>query len=108
MSTTIPLACDLTAIDKAERSHHAALTQRLFGAVLDVRELPNGFGFCLGQDMLVVAEEFVSRERLRCPFFHFTLDIEPGSKTVWLMLTGSDGVKQFVRAEFAVMTDKLN
>jgi hypothetical protein len=43
--------------------------------------------------------EFISLERLCCPFLGFALEVEPESGPVWLRLTGREGVKAFVREE---------
>ena len=107
MTDDLPIACDLTAIKADERLHHEVLTHRLFSAVQEVHELPDGYGFRLPTEMLLTAAEFVSRERLCCPFFRFHLEIEPGGQSFWLKVTGSSEVKEFVRFEFSALTDKL-
>ena len=43
--------------------------------------------------------EFIANERLCCPFFGFTVEIEPEGGALWLHLTGRDGVKPFIQAE---------
>jgi len=37
-----------------------------------------------------------------CPFFDFHIDLENEGKLVCLRLTGEEGIKQFIRAEFNV------
>jgi hypothetical protein len=103
----LPIACDLTAINATDREYHVTVVNRLFATVQGVEELPDGYGFQLPSEMLIRAAEFIARERLCCPFFRFALEIEPGSDTLWMKLSGSDEVKQFVRAEFPMLTDKL-
>lgn len=49
--------------------------------------------------MLLRAAEFISLERLCCPFFGFALDVAPEGGALWLSLTGRDGVKPFIAAE---------
>lgn len=53
-------ACDLTAIPPDERERHGQVTESLFAAVVEVRELPTGFGFRLppAPAMLLLAAEF--------------------------------------------------
>jgi hypothetical protein len=46
--------------------------------------------------------EWVTLERLCCPFFNFELDVNQGDNSVWLKLTGREGVKQFIEADFGV------
>jgi hypothetical protein len=57
-------------------------------------------------DTILRAAEFISLERLCCPFFNFVLEVEPESGPLWLKMTGQDGVKQFLQAEFNVK-DKI-
>lgn len=98
MSNEVPLACDLTAIDKTERPLHKQNGESVFEAVLQVEERSNGYAFRLPAETGIIerAGAFVARERLCCPFFHFALEVTPGHGPVWLKLTGSKDVKQFV------------
>jgi hypothetical protein len=94
-------ACAMDAIEPNKRQQHIATAQHLFRSVGEIRELSNGYAFHLPNesDMLLKVAEFISLERLCCPFFGFTLEIEPGGGAVWLQLTGREGVKPFIRAE---------
>jgi len=73
-----PLACDMNAIAPEKRGGHLTTIEKLFQAVESVRELPNGYTFCLpnGAYVLLTAAEFIVLERLCCPFFGFGLEIE--------------------------------
>jgi len=101
------IACDLTAIPAEQREQHNATAEQLFAAVTEIRELPNGYAFRLPEapGTLLKAAEFVNLERLCCPFFSFTLEIEPQGGPLWLKLTGPEGVKQFLRSEFAPLSE---
>ena len=96
-----PLACDMSAIEPALRGRHVANAGELFRAVEEIRELPGGYAFRLpnDSDTLRRVAEFVSLERLCCPFLGFALEVEPEGGPVWLRLTGREGVKAFVREE---------
>lgn len=96
-----PFACDMTAIAAEQRSAHLATIERLFRSVQSKRELPDGYTFELPNDseVLLTATEFISLERLCCPFFAFRLEIEREGGSVWLSLTGREGVKPFIMAE---------
>lgn len=96
-----PFACNMTAIAPEQRGAHVATIQKLFRSVQSKRELPNGFAFELPNDseVLLTASEFISLERLCCPFFGFELQVEREGGSVWLSLTGRDGVKPFIMAE---------
>ena len=96
-----PIACDMSAIEPGERARHIANAGELFRAVEEIRELPGGYAFRLPNysNTLVRAAEFVSLERLCCPFLGFVLEVEPEGGPAWLRLTGREGVKAFVREE---------
>jgi hypothetical protein len=96
-----PLACDMTAIEPERREQHIATAGQVFRAVTDIRELPGGYAFLLPDepDTLVKAAEFISLEKLCCPFLGFVLEVESEGGDVWLRLTGREGVKAFIREE---------
>ena len=96
-----PLACDMSAIEPARREQHIATGRELFSAVMDIRELPDGYAFRLynGPDVLIKTAEFISLERLCCPFLRFVIEVEPEGGAVVLRLTGREGVKAFIREE---------
>ena len=96
-----PIACDMTAIAPEQRGQHMATIKRLFGLVEKAHELSDGYSFKLPNDSEVVlmAAEFISLERLCCPFFDFAIDIEREGGPFWLSLTGRQGVKPFIMAE---------
>ena len=100
--TAVPIACDLTAIDAVEREQHVLTAKELFAAVVEVKELSDGYAFRLPVEdvMLRSAAEWMANERLCCPFFTFALRVEAQSAALWLSLTGSEDVKAFIRAEF--------
>jgi|SRR6185436_245965 len=96
-----PFACNMNAIAPSERGQHLAAIKEIFGAVRELRELPDGYSFRLPNDsaFLMKAADFIARERFCCPFFGFALHLEPEGGALWLSLTGRDGVKPFVLAE---------
>jgi hypothetical protein len=98
-----PLACDMSAIEPGRRVQHIAMGKEVFRAVTDIRELPDGYAFRLpvGPDALLKAVEFISIEKLCCPFLGFVLEVEPEGGPVWLRLTGREGVKAFIREEIS-------
>lgn len=96
-----PFACDMTAIAPEQRGAHVVTIEKLFRSVQSKRELPDGYAFELpnNSDVLLTAAEFISLERLCCPFFGFELQVKREGGSVWLSLTGRDGVKPFIMAE---------
>ena len=101
-SPAAPFACDLHALAPVDRDRHIAATLTLFGAVQGVVELSNGYAFHLPDQppLLRLAAEFIIKERLCCPFFGFAVEIEPEGGALWLRLTGREGIKPFIQAEF--------
>jgi hypothetical protein len=98
------IACDLTAINAAERDQHTLTAHELFASVTEVQELADGYAFRLPPENLSLrsAADFIANERLCCPFFDFTLKVG-AQNGLWLSLSGSEEVKQFVRAEFGTL-----
>jgi hypothetical protein len=96
-----PFACIMDAIEPSKRQQHIATAKFVFAAVNEVRELPNGYAFRLpnAPEMLRKVGDFISLEQLCCPFFGFTLEVEPEGGGVWLQLTGREEVKSFIQAE---------
>jgi len=94
--------CDMSALDRAERSRHAEVTRELLALAGAPRELPDGLSFELGNETasLELAAEFVARERRCCPFLEFRIDA--GAAPARLSITGPDGVKPFLRAELGL------
>lgn len=97
----IPLVCDPDAHPAAERESHQASAERLFAAVREKRELPDGYAFRLLAEgaMLRQVAAYIADERLCCPFFRFEIAIEPEGGPLWLRITGGAGVKEFLAAE---------
>jgi hypothetical protein len=106
MSTTapaqqaIPLVCDLAAIPADERQAHELLAKQLFNdPALERHELADGYAFQFRADQYPQLAAFIANERRCCPFFHFTLEVEPGQGPIWLRLTGGEGVKELLLSE---------
>lgn len=95
------LVCNSAAIPKEVRPLHEANTERIFTSVQEVRELETGYALRLADeaDLLQTAVAFLHYERLCCPFFHFTLEMEPDQGPVWLHITGATDVKAFLHSE---------
>ena len=52
-----------------------------------------------GPDLIAKLSEFISLEKLCCPFLKFVIEVEAEGGPVWLRLTGREGVKAFIREE---------
>jgi hypothetical protein len=97
-----PFHCDLYSLTNEQRLVHPDLTARLVAAVLEKRELAEGFQFRLDAEKVPVNAigEWIELERKCCPFFGFQVEIEPEHGAIWLQLNGRTGVKEFIQAEF--------
>lgn len=106
METTpnIPLACNMAAFNTEQGKRHQILFQQIFESVKEIQELPNGYAFCFPMEpsLCMAVAEFITLERLCCPFLNFVLEVEPGDGPLWLKLTGQDGVKQVLQAELGL------
>jgi hypothetical protein len=104
LTTASLLFCDLSALDTTQREHHQANTRQLFGSVKQIEELPNGYAFSwpAEADTILKAAEFITLERLCCPFFDFALEIKREDGPLRLTLTGREGVKQFMLDELGL------
>ena len=98
-----PLACDRSALSSEQRKRHF---DEVGAALLSLRgstnELADGFEFEFPADAAVyqLLAEWVGGERLCCPFFDINLHVEKEGGPLRLRLTGPEGVKQFIKADF--------
>jgi hypothetical protein len=89
------LACNLGAMDVEQRERYRALLQLLSADSMEAQELENGYAFRHSSDagVLVALAEYVSLERLCCPFFDFAIEVRRNGSEVWLKITGPKGAK---------------
>jgi len=94
----IPVACDLGVFDPVRDAEHRRLTARVSSAVVGREALPDGYALRYRQDpeVLLDVARFVVLERDCCPFFTFTIVMEPPGGSLWLRLTGPEGTKEVV------------
>lgn len=97
-------ACNRLALTPAERKRHfEELGPQLRALKKSVRELPNGYAIEFPADSSTVLRmaEWASGERACCPFFDIDMRLEREGGSLWLSLTGREGVKQFIQADGA-------
>ena len=94
--------CNTRALTPAERARHAQLGEKMDAARKAVVETENGYEFQYTPARLSIGElaEWVAQESKCCPFFDFHIDFEEQGHLLCLRLTGDEGVKAFIRAEF--------
>src|SRR5262245_51286308 len=95
-------ACNMNALTKADRARHQELTKSLLASVKEQKELADGYGFRFPAESLTTVAEWVSLERLCCPFFTFELEQARDGGPLWLRVKGSPGVKDFIKMEFGL------
>lgn len=102
-----PFVCNMDALTAEQRSRHNVLAKQLWPAVIEFKELPDGYAarFFPDGEMVLAIAEFISLERLCCPFFTLAVEIEGNQGPLWLKITGGEGIKPFIRAEFSIPSD---
>jgi hypothetical protein len=102
--------CNRSAIKPEQRARKAELDITLLAAETNVRELKHGFEFEFpaSPGTFQAAAEWATLERECCPFFDITLGMEREGGPFWLRLTGREGVKQFIAAEFSQLQNHHN
>ena len=103
-SVESPFACNRAALTpQARKRHFDELSPALRARKKSIRELRDGFEFEFPPDTATfeLVSEWVVGERLCCPFFDIDMHVEREGGSLWLRLTGREGVKQFIRADFA-------
>ena len=96
--------CNINALTAAERTRLKELAEKLKLARTATVETEKGYEFQYSPDRVSLGEvaEWVARESKCCSFFDFHIDLEEAGKLICLRLTGSEGVKVFIRSEFHI------
>lgn len=95
-------ACDMSAMAPHERRDHQNVVREIFSAVSAIDDVADGYAFEVPAtaELLVRTGEFLTLERLCCPFLSFTIKLPPSAASFRLLVTGPEGVRPFIRAEF--------
>jgi uncharacterized membrane protein len=104
VTTQSKFYCNIKALTAAERVRHKELGDKMMKAGNATIETPNGYEFQYSPKDVSLAElaEWVVAESKCCPFFDFHIDLENEGTLACLRLTGSEGVKAFIRAEIGL------
>jgi hypothetical protein len=96
--------CNTKALTPDERARHKQLSEKLVARRKEIFETAKGYEFQFSPAEISLAElaEWVRAESKCCPFFDFHIDVEREGKLLCLRLTGEEGIKAFIRAEFKV------
>ena len=101
--------CNRSALTPEQRKRHFdELSPKLLSLKKSVRELPNGYEFEFPADPKTVqlVAEWAVGERACCPFFDIDMRLEREGGSLWLGVTGREGVKQFIQADGAAWLRK--
>jgi hypothetical protein len=101
--------CNTKALNPEERARHKQLTDKLIAARKEILERESGYEFQYDPSDVSLAElaEWVVAESKCCPFFDFHIDLEHDGTLLCLRLTGEEGIKPFILAEFDVPKRKV-
>jgi len=96
--------CNVKALTPEERARHKQLGDKLAAERRKIVETAKGYEFQFSPKTVSLAElaEWVAAESKCCPFFDFHIDLEEEGGLLCLRLTGGEGTKAFIRAEFHV------
>jgi len=94
------IACDFTMMETEQRERYRALRHQLSKDLHEVRELEDGYAFRHSSeaDVLMAMAEYVTLERLCCPFFDFAVEVGRDGGEVWLKMTGGQEAKRILQA----------
>jgi len=102
--STLPIACNLDALNGEERLLRSTLANRLRTHTQEVIETETGYAVHLSEDVSAYRDAFelALLEHRCCPFLRIELALEPGHGPVWFTLGGGPGVKAFLAASSLV------
>ncbi len=102
MNSAHPLVCNMAVLTPAQRESHIRTSTGLIDALQGVQGVENGYELLFPNETKFITQiaEFISNERLCCPFLDFTLKVASDREPVSFTLTGPVGTQEFLRAEF--------
>ena len=92
------------ALSDEQRKRILVLVKQFRAAGQEVRELPDGYALRLPAESVMIKDvaEWITLERLCCPFFRFEMEVEQEGGAMWVRLTGREGVKEFTKLELGL------
>lgn len=99
-----PFICNINALGESQKTRYQEIVRNLKNFRQSIKELNDGYAFrykAESESILEIAE-FITYERLCCPFFDFELAVDVQTNWLWLRLRGQNGIKDFIRQEFDV------
>jgi hypothetical protein len=104
VTTESPIACNMAALSDEQRKRLMVVIKQIRAAGQEVRELADGYSLRLPAESAMIKDvaEWVTLERLCCPFFRFEVEVEEEGGAMWVRLTGREGVKEFTKLELGL------
>ena len=104
-------ACDLSVFTPDQRARLRHLVERVFEACGEAEEVPDGFQLRFPPEsatapsgghaaLALMITEWITLERLCCPCIAFAVEFEPDRGPIAVRMTGTEGIKPFLLAEF--------
>ena len=95
-------SCNMDVFTPAQREAHIRTTTDLIRAIQSVQGVENGYELWFPNETEFITQiaEFISNERLCCPFLKFNLNVASDTEPLSFTLTGPIGTQEFLRAEF--------
>ena len=102
MNTDSSLVCNMGVFTPSQRQAHIQTITELMQGVQSVQKVKNGYEFTFPNETELISKiaEFISNERLCCPFLKFSVNVLSNSQPISLLLTGPIGTQEFLRMEF--------
>jgi hypothetical protein len=96
--------CNLHALTKVERQRDRELAVQLHTALLEQKELPDGYAFRLPAESAAMLGEWVAIISKCCQPVDYRIELgpQPGG-ALWLRMTGGEGAKEFLKGEFKTL-----
>jgi|tagenome__1003787_1003787.scaffolds.fasta_scaffold20988991_4 hypothetical protein len=101
-----PFACSIEkSLTKEQRAHKKEIAVKMESARIATQEIADGYVFRFRPEAISFAEiaDWVSTERVCCPFFDLAIEAGRENGPLSLRITGREGVKQFIRGEFQTL-----
>ena len=107
--TVPPIACNLKALTAEQRKQLDQLGARAIGAIVESRDLKDGYSFRIdpAKESVVEVARWLDIWRRCCPFYEFRIDLHAADGRFWLSVTGRPGVKEFIPLDSPRLAAKL-
>ena len=98
------LACELNALSNIQRVQLGEFHRELLPLAISIDETVAGYDlrFKYTETSFIQAAEYITLERLCCPFLNMALLIEQNDQAFLIRISGEPSIKAFVRAELGL------